>query len=97
MEVWEGNIFNHVYRSVSTFCPQVGRAGHATITHDALGTTIQTWHPHSPQPTLTSDIGTPGHGPFPQLLTSCGHHRRPVQTCLLRTPHPLSTSTDIWW
>ena len=48
----------------------------------------------------TSRQGPPGHGtslhrdPSPLLVTSDGHHWRPVQTSSLQDP---LTSTDIWW
>ena len=41
----------------------------------------QTWDPLQPCP--------------PLLVTSCGNHWRPVQTCSLKSPPP--TSTDIRW
>ena len=37
----------------------------------------------------------PEMGPISLLLTSDGHHWRPVQTCLLQDSTP--TNTDIWW
>ena len=60
----------------------LGKGGpHVTIIHDALGHSYpqapryQTWNLHLP---LSPDMG-----PTPLLLTSGGHHWRPVQTCLL--------------
>ena len=50
---------------------------------------------------LTSPYKTPsGHGtsgpPSPLFVTSGGHHWRPVKTCSLQDPLPL-TSADIYW
>ena len=41
----------------------------------------------------TSLYSLPAPSDTPLLVTSSRYHRRPVQTCLLRTP----TCTDIWW
>ena len=69
-------------------CLSVHEGGHVTITHDALDLT------YSP----------PRHGtPCPPLLvTSGGHHRRPIQTCPLEDPLSVLTfggghrSTHAW-
>ena len=58
---------------------------HVTITHDALDLTVkalpQTWDMGTPQPQppQTWDMGIPHSAPM--LVTSGGHHWRPVETC----------------
>ena len=56
-----------------------------------------TWNP--PALVAHPDIryGTPHHGPAQHLLvTSDGHHWRPVQTCSFEDPPPPPTGTDVW-
>ena len=55
-----------------------------------------TWGPSQPQ-LLPPDIGhgLPGHSPL--LVTSGGHHWRPVQTCSLEFTVRMPHCTDIWW
>ena len=69
---------------------------------DELDFTVQgpTW-PQPPTPALaltplqTRDLTV--QGPPSLLVTSGGHHLRPVQTCSLQDPPPLPTGADIWW
>ena len=66
-----------------------------TVTLDALDLTIQSFL----SPCWTTDLG-PWPGPahrhqtqLPLLLTSGGHHWRPIQTCSFDDP----CGIDIWW
>ena len=88
-ELSEGNVFSHVCLSVCLS----HKESHVAITHDALDLTVQpspalapallfqTWDPQPrPHPSYI--------GPHPLLVTSGGHHWRPVQTCSLEDPTP---------
>ena len=71
------------YVSVSqSVCPQGD--SHVTITQDAMDLTV-----HGPH---TSDMEPPWPWPWPcpLLVTSGGHHWRPVQTFSLEDPPPLT-------
>ena len=61
--------------------PVCSRGFHVTITHNALDLTIEVPHRHQIWD--------------PMLVTSGGHHWKPVQTCSFEDPTPIST--DIWW
>ena len=83
-------------------CPPLDPPLH--VPHDVLHHTVQP--PPQPQPRLslqTWDMGTPytylSPDPSPLLLTSGGHHWRPVQACSfdLTVQPPAPTTTDIWW
>ena len=81
--------YRKVIFSVMSVCPSVHRGSHVTITHDALDLIVQdpilapaspahqTWGPLSPA------SGHQTWDPRPPLVTSGGHHWRPVQTCSL--------------
>ena len=70
-----------------------GQGGpHVTITHDALDFTVQ------PSQSRHGTWGTPQPKTRPLLVTSHGHHWRPVQTCPLdlivhRDPLPMVLTT----
>ena len=90
----EGNIFSRICHSA-----QVAGGPHVTITMMHWTSLYRLPGPGplldirymapSPVPS-TSDIDPPGPGPL--LMTSGGHHWRPVQTCSLEDP---PTGTDI--
>ena len=99
----EGNVFSHVCLS---FCSH--RGPHVTITHDALDLSVQSplGLPPSPghgdPPKFQPPKPAPpnmGHGdpltPAPLIVTSGGHHWRPVQTYSLdltvQPPPPVLT------
>ena len=81
-------------------CHSVHRGSDMTIIHDALDLTVQptlsqTWDmgPHAPSThphPQTWALRDPQSRPGPLLLTSAGHHWRPVETCSLQD----SPSTD---
>ena len=83
----EGNVFTGVCLS---FCWE-GWGPHVTITHDGLGHEYPLlWIPDMGPPPIP-DIGPTHH---PLLLTSGGHHQRPVHTCSLEDlPLPILTSS----
>ena len=81
-KLWEGNVFTCV-------CLSVHRGPHLTITHDALGLTVQGPPPALPPPNI--DMGPPQSHPL--LVISGDHHWKPVQTCSFDD----STGTAIWW
>ena len=69
-----------------------------TITHDALdlsvqppSLTYQTWDLSQahPSPIPQTPLQTSHMGPSPKLVTSGGHHWRPVQTCSFEDQPPL--------
>ena len=78
-----------VHQSVSL---SMGVGPHVTITHDAFNLIVL-----GPAPSQTLNMGSPGPGPCPLLVTSCGHHQRPVQTCSLDLTVQGPTRSDIWW
>ena len=89
-KLWEGNVFTR-------FCLFTG-GPHMTIANDSLDLIVQCpTQPcirHGTRAPKTLNKGTPRLALGLLLVTSGGHHWRPVQTCSLRTP---STGTDVWW
>ena len=82
MKLWEGNVFSRV-------CLFTGGS-----LCDHYPWCIWPYYTGLPPPNpalWTSKMAGPG----PLLVTSGGHHWRPVQTCSLEDPPP--TSTDNWW
>ena len=84
----EGNVFSCVYLSFSLLTG----GPHVTITHDALDLIVWAIYPTSP---LDIRPRTP-LPTLPFLLTSDGHHWRPVQICSLQHP-PWVTSVGGHW